>query len=1173
MVLVLTATLFLPYGVSSSFAHLFNFQWTANHANDEVDFYRIYWSYVSREYDDPSAPDVRMKPVPGGGLVYPATVDNIAYDIPEVSPDDIVCFVVTAIDDEGYESDYSNQLCYGPMIDDFIITENNYTSFDLSGWAEAGAAVNIYLSGAATPMGSATADQYGAWTASGLDFTGIPEGEVELVADSNGKRSPIAVGILDTATSSFTAGPGATDVTNTSATIMWSTNDATKSVLEYRTADQSLPEEEQQQGQLQNNDFLIDHSMVINGLTPATSYYYRVRATDVAGNVLLSSEKAFKTSFEPDTTDPQLTLPVHNVESATSVNISWNVNELCNTVLRYGTVSGALSASVLDFGTGNRTVILTNLTGNTIYYYQVEATDNSGNGPVISLEQDFTTLIMPDNTPPVIDEATIDVEVEDRRATITWVTDEFSDSVVRYGLTPAYGQFVAVATDVKNHIVVLTALNSETPYYFRVESTDDDGIGPTVSSGKTFTTLATPDTTDPEFDSPPTVNVTDTTATITWRTNEACSSSVQYDTVSRSWDDYANIKDEIILKTQHSVTLTGLMPDTPYFYQVGIFDAAGNGPTISLQSGFLTESTPDTTEPQFVVPPTVTSKTDTTAVIAWSTDEDSSSLVRYGTSSSNWDGYPFSLNSATLAQGHEITLTNLTPDTDYFVMAGSTDALGNGPALSQEVGFSTDVEVDDERPRVTVPPTVTGITNTSVTIQWQTDEPANGEVRFDTIEMAWEDYAHVVIDSNPDTTHTVVLNNLDPEIRYYFRVGSTDAAGNGPSTDPAETNNPFSEEMFTTLADPDNEAPQIIKGPEVAAMDIDSAIITWETDEPSNSLVQYGLSGATWSDLTSSTSDGTMTTKHSVTLTDLAPSTRYHFAVGSQDAAGNGPLVNPNATNPSVVSSFTTEAEADTVAPVISNVFMSFATDTTALITWITDEPANSLVQYGTEMMISSEWGSYPYAESDADMQNEHSVTITNLQPGTHYVFRIASTDANGNGPTYNPSPSNNPYIEGSFTTNVFPDTEAPQIAGDVSIVVNVAAMSAVVTWTTPDEPGNSQVQYDVISQGWGGYAFSENDAEMVRAHSVTLTNLRVDTIYYVRVSSVDASGNNHAASNTDLNPSLEYNFILESPPPSPDAPDLPGSPNTPAEQASGEDVATCFIQSSGAGRLLNFEF
>ena len=81
------------------------------------------------------------------------------------------------------------------------------------------------------------------------------------------------------------------------------------------------------------------------------------------------------------------------------------------------------------------------------------------------------------------------------------------------------------------------------------------------------------------------------------------------------------------------------------------------------------------------------------------------------------------------------------------------------------------------------------------------------------------------------------------------------------------------------------------------------------------------------------------------------------------------------------------------------------------------------------------------------------------------------------------------------------------------------------MSWTT-DEPGNSQVRYDTTSKYWQGYGFGENDAEMVTEHSVTITGLSPSTLYYIRVSSTDASGNNYDTSFNDKNPSIEFNTI-----------------------------------------------
>ncbi len=63
-----------------------------------------------------------------------------------------------------------------------------------------------------------------------------------------------------------------------------------------------------------------------------------------------------------------------------------------------------------------------------------------------------------------------------------------------------------------------------------------------------------------------------------------------------------------------------------------------------------------------------------------------------------------------------------------------------------------------------------------------------------------------------------------------------------------------------------------------------SAVITWTTNEPATSQVIYD---PTTSYFSSTAIDFNLVTSHRVTLTGLTPSTLYHYAVNSQDAANN----------------------------------------------------------------------------------------------------------------------------------------------------------------------------------------------------------------------------------------------------------------------------------------------
>ena len=109
------------------------------------------------------------------------------------------------------------------------------------------------------------------------------------------------------------------------------------------------------------------------------------------------------------------------------------------------------------------------------------------------------------------------------------------------------------------------------------------------------------------------------------------------------------------------------------------------------------------------------------------------------------------------------------------------------------------------------------------------------------------------------------------------------------------------------------------------------------------------------------------------------------------------------------------------------------------------------------------------------------------------------------------------------LTSFVYADEIAPQISN--VIVTSVTDETAVIEWLT-DEPGDSIIQYDTISRGWGGYAFNEYDAKMDTIHEITIKGLSPETKCYFRVSSTDLDGNDHATSDSDMNPSQEYTFI-----------------------------------------------
>ena len=72
---------------------------------------------------------------------------------------------------------------------------------------------------------------------------------------------------------------------------------------------------------------------------------------------------------------------------------------------------------------------------------------------------------------------------------------------------------------------------------------------------------------------------------------------------------------------------------------------------------------------------------------------------------------------------------------------------------------------------------------------------------------------------------------------------------------------------------------------------------------------------------------------------------------------------------------------------VIGNVQVLHTSSTTAQVTWTTDEPSSSRVDFG----LTTAYGAF---ESDAALVTEHSVNLTGLSPNTEYHFQVTSIDA-----------------------------------------------------------------------------------------------------------------------------------------------------------------------------------
>ncbi|MFH1582869.1 MAG: S8 family serine peptidase [Candidatus Falkowbacteria bacterium] len=136
----------------------------------------------------------------------------------------------------------------------------------------------------------------------------------------------------------------------------------------------------------------------------------------------------------------------------------------------------------------------------------------------------------------------------------------------------------------------------------------------------------------------------------------------------------------------------------------------------------------------------------------------------------------------------------------------------------------------------------------------------------------------------------------------------------------------------------------------------------------------------------------------------------------------------------------------DTTSPVISNVTTANITSISATVTWIADEPSNSVVNYGMTTALGN-------TISDTAMVTSHSVNLTGLAESTTYYYEVQSTDASENTATDN---NNGLYYNFTTLANQSPVANAgPDQSAYIGDAVNF------------DGSGSSDPDGTVVSYNW----------------------------------------------------------------------------------------------------------
>ena len=287
---------------------------------------------------------------------------------------------------------------------------------------------------------------------------------------------------------------------------------------------------------------------------------------------------------------------------------------------------------------------------------------------------------------------------------------------------------------------------------------------------------ALPSLVPPFVERPKIVDVTDNSATVSWKTNIKAYGSVAYADESeydatRDNPYVSEAADTTTRVTDHVISLANLKPNTRYHTMVRSFSL----PEVVGKSGDLTFVTE-----ALKINANVGNITNNSFRAVWTTTEPTSSVVEYRNLKT---GELNQKNSENKTTSHEILVDGLTPGTSYTVNVFGYNEKDNKVSITSALNIRTSID--------TTPPVITSLTinsaifpgpnnRTQTIVSWKTNEPSTSTVFFkEGASLPDEKLSNKVeITNSLVVEHSVVVASLKAGGLYSIQVASTDSAGN-----------------------------------------------------------------------------------------------------------------------------------------------------------------------------------------------------------------------------------------------------------------------------------------------------------------------------------------------------------------------------------------------------------
>jgi hypothetical protein len=446
------------------------------------------------------------------------------------------------------------------------------------------------------------------------------------------------------------------DVSATSSTIIWNTNELSDSLVNYGL--------DKNYGISREPHFdKTEHTIVLDDLLPNFTYYFRITSSDASGNQGISNDYSFVTAKDKEEIKGK---------GQTEQGLENETQTIEKTGGKAYKKEGQAEGLVEEPTEPVSEKYIENIVK------EIQQITNEEQLKVIQSEIQKTAEAVVEPPNIILDLAEVEVGVD--YAIIRWKTDKKANSMAALAQENAYNPNSANPYSWKlgepnefvlDHTVNVTGLKPATVYHFQVSSKSEIGLEG-KSSDKTFKTKSIL----PEISNIGIRKVEETSATIAWVTNVPCSAIVEYTNLENNENKLSGNTNFV---TVHNMQLKDLKFDTYYSFVIRVENEQGDKAASDPRTFLTTKD---------MVPPIIAKvSTESTlypgsdnkvqTIINWETDEMSKCQLYFQKgliSNDKPENLPQELEESTK---HVQVATNFQPATVYKFWVSCKDDVGN----------------------------------------------------------------------------------------------------------------------------------------------------------------------------------------------------------------------------------------------------------------------------------------------------------------------------------------------------------------------------------------------------------------------------------------------------------------------------------------------------------------